>query len=100
MTIEKFKDACYRAVEQMRTASPRDTGNLADRAITIEFIGDNTCEIYVDDAIAPYVPYTNEEWISPRWNGKKNPNQGWIDNAFENILNTIASENNGEVGRK
>ena len=31
---------------------------------------------------------------------QKNPNQGWIDNAFENIVNTIASENNGEVGKK
>ena len=26
----------------------------------------------------PYVPYTVEKWISPRWRGRKNPNEQWI----------------------
>jgi hypothetical protein len=23
------------------------------------------------------MPYTNEPWVSPKWNGKPNPNEAW-----------------------
>ena len=84
MTERRFRQICARAVKQLQKRAPKDTGNLAYNAIKYEFIG-NTCKIYVDEAIAPYVFYTNEPWISPKWNGKKNPNEGWWDNGAQII---------------
>ena len=43
------------------------------------------------------MPYTNEVWISPKWNGKKNPNEGWWNNAVEFIVNYIAKRVKGKV---
>ena len=55
------------------------TGNMKYNATRIERISTNTNKVYVDENIAPYVPYTNEPWISPHWKGAKNPNEGWFD---------------------
>ena len=40
---------------------------------------------------APYATYTNEPWISEKWNGKQNPNQGWIQNGISSALPTLQS---------
>lgn len=47
--------------------------------------------------IAPYMPYTNEPWISPRWNGKQNPNEGWWNDAIEFIIQYMAKRLGGEL---
>ena len=77
MTSEQFTRLIDRIVKNIRDISPIDTGNLRYNAIRFEFLDEGTCRIYVDEAIAPYMPYTTEPWISPRWHGKKNPNEGW-----------------------
>lgn len=42
------------------------------------------------------MPYTNEIWISPRWKGKKNPNEGWWQGAIAAAVQVIAAEFNVE----
>ena len=95
----KFKRACQRACKQLRGLAPYDTGNLALNAIKIEFPSPDVCVIYVDESIAPYMPYTTKPWISPRWNGKKNPNEGWWQAAGELIAEFIAKEVGAELQR-
>ena len=45
--------------------------------------------------LAPYMPFTNEVWLSPKWNGKRNPNQGWWNNAIEMVIVFIAKRLGG-----
>ena len=95
MTNRQFTLFINRLVEAIRSVSPIDTGNLRYNAIRFEFLDENTCRIYVDEAIAPYMPYTTEPWVSPKWHGKKNPNEGWwqikateaVKTAIREILN-------------
>ena len=77
-------------VKRLRELAPKDTGNLAFQSITKVTVSDTTIEIYVNQDIAPYMPYTNEPWISPKWNGKPNPNESWWNNAMELILQEVA----------
>ena len=97
MTTADFISACQRAFERIREIAPKDTGNLAYNAIRLEFVSTKEARIYVDEAIAPYMPYTNEPWLSPRWNGKKNPNEGWFDRASEIIAEEINAALGGEL---
>lgn len=42
------------------------------------------------------MPYTNEPWISPKWHGKKNPNEGWFDRTADYIASEFARIAKGE----
>ena len=96
---EKFQRACERACKQLRGRAPKDTGNLAFNAIKIEFPSPDECIIYVDEAIAPYMPYTTRPWIAPRWHGRKNPNEGWWQAAGELVFEYVAQQLGGELKR-
>lgn len=61
------------------------TGNLALNATKIEFISEKEFLIGVDKDVAPYMPYTNEPWISPKWKGHKNPNEKWFDRTTKEL---------------
>lgn len=91
MTRQNIIDAVIQTVEELRKDYvPRDIGNMAFNSLKYKVEG-NYVIIYIDTNIAPYVPYTNEPWISPKWNGKKNPNQDWWDvfaNEFIQRFNT------------
>lgn len=52
-------------------------------------------EITVGGEAVNYMPYTNEPWISPRWNGKRNPNQNWWDLAIQQYCVMTAERNRG-----
>lgn len=93
----KFRRACEKACRELRKLAPYDTGNLAIHAIKIEFPSANECHIYVDESIAPYMPYTTRPWVSPKWHGKKNPNEGWWQAACELLIDLIAQELDGEL---
>lgn len=93
-------------LREIRKITPVDTGNL--RASTIaKRIGENTFEIYVnagDDPYAkyergraPYVPFVNEPWISPKWNGKQNPNEGYWNNGIERAIKLLARQMGGKL---
>lgn len=90
MTPEEFQKLCEELYQYLKQFVPRDSGNLCDNAVLIEFTdGGNECRIYVDEAIAPYMPFTNEPWLSPKWHGKQNPNEYWWDSAAESIAAKI-----------
>lgn len=76
---------------------PQRTGNLRYNSILLRTTGVNQYQIYINQDIAPYAPYTIEKWISPRWNGKKNPNEGWWDKFCEKIITEIAKSTGGEL---
>lgn len=110
--IEKVELAILEALNYVRdNIAPRDTGNLAlnaTKAHTIPSGEDEVVwEIYVDegggpgtpgaDGIAPYMVYTNEPWISPKWHGKKNPNEGWWQEACEYIILYVTEVFDGEL---
>ena len=79
MTRQAIINAAITTVEEMRGEYvPRDTGNMALNSLRYKVQG-NYIVIYFDTNIAPYVPYTNEPWLSDKWNGKQNPNEGWWD---------------------
>lgn len=64
------------------------TGNLLS-TFKIEGINDNVCRCSIGGKQADYMPYTNEKWISPRWHGKKNPNESWWDLCVSNTLRIL-----------
>lgn len=65
---------------------PYDTGELLN-SISLEETG-NGFNLTID---APHTVYTEEEWISPRWGGKTNPNEKWIFTSFLESFNAIKS---------
>lgn len=92
MKAEEFAILCNNVAERIRLVAPIDTGNLRHDAVRYEFIDENTCRFYVDEKIAPYMIYTNENWnmFRPPLHGKKNPNEGWWTNGvYAEIMKTI-----------
>ena len=91
--FEQLVNQCFWEVQQH---SPIDTGNLRYNAIKLEKEG-NDYVIYVDQKIAPYMVFTNEPWISDKWGGKQNPNEGWFDKVAELVAKKIASALGGKI---
>lgn len=91
MTSSEFFGLGRECEQILRNAAPYKTGNLRYNAIKIEFVGD-TCRLYVDEKIAPYMKYTNEPWA----NGK-NPNEEWFDRAAQKIAQHIAQRTKGDL---
>ena len=54
-------------------------------AILKRFAPEDTGTLKAMITNAPYTVYTNEAWISPKWNGKQNPNEMWIQDAYNAI---------------
>lgn len=73
------------------------TGNMKYNATKIDYLSDNVSKVFVDDNIAPYVPYTNEPWISPKWKGAKNPNENWFAKFVEEYAKQLAIELHGKL---
>lgn len=97
MTKQKIIDAAVAVLESMRTEFvPYDTGNMALHALSYE-INNNVIDIKIDPAIAPYVPYTNEPWLSPKWHGKQNPNEGWWQRFAEEFIRRFTTAIKGEL---
>lgn len=98
-SLEHINLAVESAVILLRRLAPNRTGNLADNAITLRRSGKNKniWTIYVDEKIAPYMVYTNEKWISPKWHGKKNPNENWWSSAVMYIATYISQMLGGNV---
>lgn len=72
------------------------TGNLKYNATKIKHMGD-TSSVFVDENVAPYVPYTNEPWLSPKWRGAKNPNENWFEDFTKVFAEQLARELGGEL---
>lgn len=83
-------------VPNPKTRYTRSTGNTAFNGIKIT-ANKSKITVYVDEKIVPYMPYTNEPWLSPRWHGAKNPNEGWWDRFAQELINRVANNLRGEV---
>ena len=70
----------------------RTTGNLKHNAFKGQWVEHNHYVIYMDENIAPYMPYTNEKWISPKWKGAKNPNENWWQKSVKSAIGYLALE--------
>jgi hypothetical protein len=97
MTPEQLEKNVHLAVKHLRSFCPEKTGNLKNNAIKFERINKSEYRIYIDESVAPYMPFTNEPWTSDYWNGKKNPNEKWFDRATEYIVEYLASINRGKA---
>ena len=97
MTNQEWTAICYDLVDIVKSVAPVDKGNLKNYGVTYAFLDNDTFEIKIDLGKAPYMPYTNEPWIAKRWNGKKNPNEGWWQKAVEKVVQGLASAIGGEV---
>lgn len=99
--VRKYKKACNRAFREIRkyyvpnpkTRYKTSTGNLAKNALKKEWIG-LRFHMWVDEEVAPYMVFTNEEWLSKRWKGKHNPNQNWWNIACQIFINIVELELN------
>ena len=91
------------ALELMRDIAPKDTENLADNGLLLKDLGDGKWRIYVDNSIAPYMPYTNEQWVDEKWRNKKtgemhkNPNEGWWHVACQEAIRLIGNRLKGTI---
>ena len=68
------------------------TGNLERNGIRVKIDNGTMCVVVGHETsklLGEYAVYTNEPWISPKWNGKQNPNQGWIERGIEKALPLI-----------
>ena len=97
MTEHDFIAVCQECVAEIKARAPIDTGNLRYNAIQYEYLGDFKFAIYVNEDIAPYVYYTNEPWVADRWQGAKNPNEAWWQNAVRSCIELIKTRLKGVV---
>lgn len=87
----RIEEAINKAFNYAREkVPPNKTGNLRYNSLLIRPIGVDIVQIYINQDIAPYAPYTIEKWVSPKWNGKQNPNEGWWDRFCEVFMNELA----------
>lgn len=89
-------NSVWRQMRKVKKWVPRDTGNLAYDALQFKIVGD-VIDITVNPSIAPYVPYTNEPWVSPKWKGKKNPNEGWWQRFAAEFARRLANKLKGVI---
>lgn len=92
MTHADFVRFVGRVRREIFWRAPKDTWNLARNALRVEWTGKDEARIYIDQDIAPYMPYTNEPWIAARWHGKKNPNEGWWQDCVEIAKEVLTRE--------
>ena len=94
MTSNEFAILVKECEAILRDRAPYKTGNLRYNAIKLEMLDANTARLYVDEEIAPYMPYTNEKWIN---RPGINPNEGWFDEAAQEIIRFIANYTGGAL---
>ena len=72
------------------------TGNMAFNALRYRIEG-NEFIAYIDESIAPYVWFTQLPWTAARWNGKKNPNEGWFEIFQDEFTHRLARKLGGKL---
>ena len=79
-------------VMALKSVCPYRTGNLERNGIRVKIDNGTMCVVVGHETsklLGEYAVYTNEPWISPKWGGKQNPNQGWIERGIEKALALI-----------
>lgn len=104
MTRQDIIKACIETVEEMRaewvpnpkTRGSTSTGNMAFNGLRYEVTADGFT-IGIERSIAPYAPYTEYPWKSPKWRGKKNPNEGWWEKFRAEFARRLATKLGGKI---
>lgn len=104
MTDREVINACIETVEELRerfvpnpaTRYITSTGSMAFNALQYR-IEQGVFRVWIDEQIAPYVVFTNEAWLSAKWNGKKNPNEGWWQRFCDEFARRLARKLQGEI---
>ena len=95
MTEREFHNKLRRAVEKakvlVQSIAPVRSGFLK---MHIELVTTATGYSIVISGV-PYMPYTEEPWISPQWGGRANPNEGWFREAAELVFRLLRQELGG-----
>lgn len=94
---QRIELAIMNAVSTARLLIPYRTRNLKLNSFKWERVNEKEWRVYIDLDIAPYAPYVNEKWISPKWKGKQNPNEGFFQKVYQYIANSIASAVSGQI---
>jgi len=80
------------ALAYIQARAPRRTGNL--KANIRYQKTPKGFEIIID---IDYMKYTEEAWISPRWNGRENPNLYWLRESVKRLAEKFANKLGGTV---
>jgi len=80
--LRLLKDALVEGAPNKKRAST----NALRKSIKI--VGTN---VTIGGGVVDYAPYTEKKWISPRWNGKQNPNEGWAEMIALQTIRIFAS---------
>jgi len=98
--MDIIRETCKILKIVLQARAPYDTGNLALNSIRIS----KNAVIIGGAEIAPYAPITNAPWVSEKWKGRKNPNEGWVYKAIEEarpiIQRTLSGHADEEDVRK
>lgn len=87
------------ALQIIKISAPVRTGNLQD-SVKARDLPNGGFEIYIDTNQAPYAEATTNTWVSPQWNGRKNPNEAWDKEAADNFIRKVKSKLNADKGVK
>ena len=98
MTEQELFNVCIETVEELRQSIfiPWDSGNMATHGLQYEILN-GVFHIYMDFDEAPYMPNTNEPWLSEKWHGKQNPNEGWWNEWCETFMRRLAVKLKGDL---
>lgn len=93
MTVREIENALRLAFDELVMVAPRDTGNLFRNALKLERVEEGVWRLYVDQDVAPYMKYTNENWneFAPPLKGKKNPNESWWNDEIKEFMWRVAT---------
>ncbi len=95
-TLDELRNSDFVPNTETRYKKGGSTGNLAFNAIRVN-VTDKQVVIFVDQSIAPYMPYTNEPWVAEKWNGATNTNAGWWERFVEEFAQRLANKLRGEI---
>lgn len=93
----RIEDLAALAQKHLRSVCPERWGNLKGSISVPEILGEDAAFIKIGGDLAPYAVYTNEKWVAPRWHGKVNPNEHWIDKAVKEIAIDFSAMLGGEL---
>jgi hypothetical protein len=87
--LAKMRDIAARAKVLVLQQAPVRTGNLAN-SIKVSYT-ETGFKIFIDTNQAPYATYTINPWLSERWKGRANPNEGWFEDAANIVARYIST---------
>lgn len=105
MTDNEFTAICRELQSDIKSRTPRRTGNLRGNATLIRSCGANEIRVYVDTDIAPYFDLVNyrQTYLVGRRDMKKtkqNKNYRYFERAVEIAIENLASKIGGDIVKK